>query len=200
MAERPEAHVNLSNLYLRQGRAKEAEDELNTALRLDPRSIPALVNLADLCRATGREPEAVRHLEKAVRHLAAGCGRDRARARPGLHPERPHGRSACHRLERAYRLRPGDSRYGYAYAVGLDSQGKTAEAVEGAGRVQRLRPADREVLAALATCSRRSAAIARAAIGWAQKLVDLRPEDREARALLAQVRRRRGRSARVQSA
>ncbi len=32
-------------------------------------------------------------------------------------------------LERAYRLRPGDGRYGYGYAVGLDSQGKTAEAI-----------------------------------------------------------------------
>ena len=55
VAERPEAHVNLANLYVRQGRVKEAEDELNVALRLDPRSVPALVNLADLCRATGRE-------------------------------------------------------------------------------------------------------------------------------------------------
>ena len=56
VAERPEAHVNLSNLYARQGRAKEAEVELQIALRLDPRNIPALVNLADLCRATARNP------------------------------------------------------------------------------------------------------------------------------------------------
>ena len=81
------------------------------------------------------------------------------------------------RLERAYRLRPGDSRYGYAYAVGLDSQGKTADALKVLADVHRLRPADREVLVALATYEAKRGSRS-AAIGWAQKLVDLRPEDR----------------------
>ena len=186
VAERPEAHVNLSNLYARQGRANEAEDELQIALRLDPRNIPALVNLADLCRATNREPEAVRLLEQAVgiepnaAEVVHALGL--AYIRSGRTAE------AISRLERAYTLRPGDSRYGYAYAVGLDSQGKTAEAVEVLTAVHRLRPADRDVLVALASYEakrgRRSDAI-----GWAQKLVALRPEDAEARALLAQVTR-----------
>ena len=185
VAERPEAHVNLSNLYARQGRAKEAEDELQIALRLDPRNIPALVNLADLCRATGREPDAVRLLEKAV---AIEPNAAEVVHALGLAYIR-NGRTAeaIARLERAYRLRPGDSRYGYAYAVALDSQDKTAEAVEVLTAVHRLRPADREVLVGLASYEakrgRRSEAI-----GWAQKLVALRPEDAEARALLAQVK------------
>ncbi len=186
VAERPEAHVNLSNLYARQGRAKDAEDELQIALRLDPRNIPALVNLADLCRATDREPEAVRLLEQAVgiepnaAEVVHALGL--AYIRSGRTAE------AISRLERAYKLRPGDSRYGYTYAVGLDSQGKTAEAVEVLTAVHRLRPGDRDVLVALASYEakrgRRSEAI-----GWAQKLVALRPEDAEARALLAQVSR-----------
>ena len=184
VAERPEAHVNLSNLYARQGRAKEAESELQIALRLDPRNIPALVNLADLCRATGRDPEAVRLLEQAVgiepnaAEVVHALGL--AYIRTGRTSE------AMLRLERAYELQPGDSRYGYAYAVGLDSQGRTADALDVLTAVHRLRPADREVLVALASYEAKRGRWS-AAIGWAQKLVALRPEDPQARALLAQM-------------
>jgi Flp pilus assembly protein TadD len=186
VAERPEAHVNLSNLYARQGRAKEAEGELQIALRLDPRNIPALVNLADLCRATAREPEAVSLLEQAVAIEPNAAEVVHALGLAYIRSGRTA--DAMSRLERAYKLRPADSRYGYAYAVGLDSQGKTGEAVGVLAAVHRVRPADREVLVALASYEakrgRRSEAI-----GWAQKLVALRPEDAEARTLLAQVTR-----------
>ncbi len=188
VAERPEAHVNLSNLYARQGRVTEAEAELNTALRLDPRSVPALVNLADLRRAEGREPEAVRLLEQAV-----GLAPDAAEVVHALglaYIRSGRTADAIARLERAYLLRPGDPRYGYGYAVGLDSQGKTAEAVKVLAAVQKLRPADREVLSALALFEAKRGQWT-SAIGWAQKLVDLRPEDTEARALLAQVQKQR---------
>ena len=149
VAERPEAHVNLSNLHVRQGRAKDAEDELRVALRLDPRSIPALVNLADLCRATNREPEAVRLLEQAV-GIEPNAAEVVHAPRPGVHPERPHRRRDATPAARVHAA-AGDSRYGYAYAVGLDSQGRTAEAVEVLAAVHRARPADREVLVALAS-------------------------------------------------
>jgi Flp pilus assembly protein TadD len=190
VAERPEAHLNLSNLYLRQGRAAQAEEELKVALRLDPRNVPALVNLADVCRATGREPEAVRLLEEA-----AGIEPDAAEVVHALglaYIRNGRTAEAISRLERAYRLRPGASRYGYAYAVGLDSQGKTADALKVLADVHRLRPADRDVLVALATYEAKRGNRS-AAIGWAQKLVDLRPEDAEARALLAQLQRQGGR-------
>jgi tetratricopeptide (TPR) repeat protein len=192
VAERPEAHVNLSNLYARRGLAKEAEDELNVALRLDPRNIPALVNLADLCRATAREPDAVRLLEKA-----AGIEPDAAEVVHALglaYIRSGRTAEALSRLERAFRLRPGDSRYGYAYAVGLDSVGKTAEAVDVLTTVHRLRPADREVLVALASYEAKRGQWS-AAIGWAQQLVALRPEDAEARALLSQIQQSRRRGA-----
>ncbi len=191
VAERPEAHVNLSNLHARQGRAKEAEDELQMALRLDPRNIPALVNLADLCRATAREPEAVRLLEKAV-----GIDPNSAEVVHALglaYIRNGRTSEAMSRLERAYTLRPGDSRFGYTYAVGLDSLGKTAEAVEVLTAVHRLRPADREVLVALASYEAKRGR-RREAIGWAEKLVALRPEDADARALLAQLQTRGGRT------
>jgi len=67
VAERPEAHLNLSTFYLRQGKTREAEAALQTALRLDPRSVPARVNLADFYRAEGREADGERLLAEAVR-------------------------------------------------------------------------------------------------------------------------------------
>jgi Flp pilus assembly protein TadD len=53
-ADRPEAHVNLGLFQVRRGRAAEAEAQYKTALPLDPSFVPAMVNLADLYRATGR--------------------------------------------------------------------------------------------------------------------------------------------------
>ena len=66
-AERPEAHLNLANLYVRLRRPAEAESELRTALRLDPRFVPALVNLADLLRALGRDLDGEGLLHEALR-------------------------------------------------------------------------------------------------------------------------------------
>ena len=65
-AERPESHMNLALLYAQMGRTTEAESELQTALRLDPKFVPAMVNLADLYRAQQRDEEGQRWLEKAI--------------------------------------------------------------------------------------------------------------------------------------
>jgi tetratricopeptide (TPR) repeat protein len=149
VGERPEAHVNLGNLYLRQGRLQQAEAELNTALQLDPRSVPALVNLADLCRATGREAEAERHLKAAIQIEPANAPAVHAL---GLLYVRTNRRvEALPLLERAFELGPTDARYGYVYAVALDSQGKTVDAVRVLTKVQQAWPADRDVRIALAT-------------------------------------------------
>jgi len=184
IAERPEAHVNLSNLHLRRGRTREAEDELNTALRLDPNSVPALVNLADLCRATGREADAERHLKTALR--IAPDDADVMHALGLAYIRTGRAAEGVTELGRAYKRRPAAPRYGYAYAVGLDSLGQSAEAVNVLTAVQRARPADRDVLTALAMFEAKRGERS-AAIGWARQLVALRPEDPEARALLAQV-------------
>ena len=65
-ADRPEARVNLANLYAGLGRAGDAEAELRNARFLDARFLPALLNLADLFRAKGREADAQRFLEQAL--------------------------------------------------------------------------------------------------------------------------------------
>ena len=52
-ADRPEAHLNLGLLKTRRQQLSDAEAEYRTALRLDPKFVPAMVNLADLDRQRG---------------------------------------------------------------------------------------------------------------------------------------------------
>ena len=72
-ADRPEAHLNLGLLDLRVRELAEAEAEYRTALRLDPNFVPALVNLADLERARGRDEDGA-ELLRACESFAAGPG------------------------------------------------------------------------------------------------------------------------------
>lgn len=186
VAERPEAHLNLGNLYLRQGKAAEAEAALETALRLDPRSVPARVNLADLYRGAAREADAERLLKEAVAiepdaaepHHALGLLYIRIKRRD----------EAMAELKRARDLQPSDARYGYVYAVALNDLGRTTEAIGLLTGLQRAHPADAEILVALAGYEQKRGNWSEA-IGWAEKLVRVRPDDREAHTMLDQLKR-----------
>ena len=65
-ADRPESQVNLSQIYANQGNAAGAEQALKNALHLDPGFVPALVSLADLYRALGRDGEGETLLRRAA--------------------------------------------------------------------------------------------------------------------------------------
>lgn len=166
-AERPEAHINLSNLYLKTGRARDAEASLRTALRLDPRGIAARINLADVFRAEGREAEAERVLKEA---LGIDPGAAEAHHALGLlHIRLKRYDEALASLGRAHQLRPDDARYGYVYAVGLDAVGRTARAVQVLAALHKIRPGDADIIAALAAFEERLGHPA-AAVGWSEKL------------------------------
>jgi tetratricopeptide (TPR) repeat protein len=185
VAERPEAHLNLGNLYARQGQTRAAEDELKTALRLDPQNVPARVNLADLYRASDREFDAEMLLVDAVRIDPRAAEAQHALGllliRTGRREE------AMVRLKRAHDLQPANARYGYVYAVGVDALGRTPEAVALLRDLQQANPADRDILVALATYEQKQAHWSEA-IGWADKLVRVFPDDAQAQTLLRQLR------------
>ena len=185
VAERPEAHLNLSNLYVRLGRAAAAESELQTALRLDPRSVPARINLADLYRTGGREAEAERLLRDAIRLAPDSAEAHHALGLLEVRLKRYD--EAVASLGRAYQLRQDDLRYGYVYAVGLDAVGRTGRAVQVLTALQRARPGDTDVLVALATFEERLGHPG-AALAWAESLVQARPDDPGARALRDRLR------------
>src|SRR5208337_3833094 len=65
-ADRPEAHLNLGLLYERRQLADQADAEYQTALRLDPKFVPAMVNLADLDRLRGMDSQGADLLRKAI--------------------------------------------------------------------------------------------------------------------------------------
>jgi len=65
-ADRPEAHLNLGLLDLRHQLADQADTEYHTALRLDPKFVQAMVNLADLDRLRGMDAQGADLLRKAI--------------------------------------------------------------------------------------------------------------------------------------
>ena len=185
VAERPEAHLNLSTFYLRQGMTREAEAALQTALRLDPRNVPARVNLADLYRTQGREAEGEKALAEAVRLDPRAA--EAAHALGLLYVRQGRRDEALTLLERAYTLIPRVPRYGYVYAVALHDAGSVDRAVAVLTAVHAAWPADADTLAALAMFERNRGNL-RAATAWAEKLAALRPDDPGARQLLSELR------------
>lgn len=188
-AERPEAHLNLANLHARLGRPADAESALRTALRLDPRFIPALVSMADLFRAQGRDADGEHVLLQAL-----GIAPDDAEALHALGLLRVRqGRraEAVELLRRAAAARPDSVRFSYVYAVALQSAANLDRAVRVLEEAHRRRPADRDVLLALTTYVAERGD-ARAALGYAEELASLVPDDGDVRRLVEFLRRRVG--------
>ena len=192
-AERPESHQNLALFYSQMARFSEAESELHTALRLDPRSVPAMVNLADLYRMQNRDADCQEWLEKAVALAPNAAEPIHAlgllKVRQKQYPE------AMSLLTKTASLQPENVRYSYVYAVALNSNGQVSKAISLLERAHQQRPADREVLLALITMERDSGN-APLAIQYARQLAELSSEDPQAQQLLADLLKRKGQSAR----
>ena len=172
-AERPESHMNLGNLHLQLGEWSLAEQEYQTALRIDSAFIPAYVNLADQYRVQGREQEAEEILlrgqkssDHADLHHAIGLLLVRQQRLP----------EAIISLEKAARQEPGVARYSYVYGVALQSAGREREALNVLRSAQKRHPNDREILWALVTYLVQSGS-PQEALGYAEKLRELFPQD-----------------------
>jgi tetratricopeptide (TPR) repeat protein len=125
-ADDPSAQVNLGNFYTAQAQAKLAEQAYRQALDLDPNWVPAYVNLADLYRQTGDDPEAEKLLQLGITRVPQAADLYHSL---GLVQVRLKNRQAAMRsLQRAAELAPNEPRYSYVYAVALQDTGKTAEA------------------------------------------------------------------------
>ena len=186
-AERPENHMNLALLYVQMGRTNEAESELQTALRLDPNFVPAMVNLADLYRAQQRDDEGQRWLEKAIAVAPNAVEPIYAlgllKIRQKQYPE------ALSLLAKAASLQPDNARYSYVYAVALNSTGHADGAIAVLQQAHQKHPADRQVLMGLIAFERDKGNLP-SAIAYAQQLVQLAPDDPDAKAVLAQLQGR----------
>ncbi len=127
IAERPEAHMNLGNVYMEAGDAPRAEAAFRLALRLEPRATAARVNLAELYARTGRGEDAEQllregiamNVDEAVLHHSLGLMLVRGGQRD----------AALLELQTAAGLQPDESRFVYVYAVALHSLDRPDEAV-----------------------------------------------------------------------
>jgi len=184
-ADRPEARVNLANLYARLGRAADAEAEFRAALRLDPRFVPALVNQADLFRSQGRDADGERLLQQALQTAPDNAEALHAlgllRVRQGRRAE------AVDLLRRAAERRPEFTRFTYVYAVALHGAGEAPRAIAVLEAAHASRPADRGVLLALASYLQERGDVP-GALRYAERLAALSPGDRQAQGLLQSLR------------
>jgi len=180
-AERPEAHLNLGLLHIRQAEPDAAEAEYRTALRLDPTFVPALTNLADLDRMSGKDALAAEQLRKAL--LIEANNADVTHAL-GLLLVRQHNYTdALPLLRRASELAPENIRYSYVYAIALNAVGSPGQSMALLERIHQQHPADRAVLIALVSGARNAGDL-QTAVTHARELVALNPNDPQAQELL----------------
>ena len=189
-ADRPEAHLNLGLLDLRQGRPTAAEAQYETALRLDSAFVPAMVNMADLDRARGMDQQGADLLRKAMAIEPANAA---VRHSLGLLLVRQRKyNEALEQLRRASELAPDNTRYAYVYAVALNSTGAPAEAMALLERVHQQHPTDRDVLLALVSMARDANDVP-TALRHARELLMLAPADPQLRAMIADLEKRQAR-------
>jgi len=181
IAERPESHINLGNLYVEDGDAGKAEESYLAALRMEPRAVAARANLADLYRQTQRDADAEKLLrsglvidnESAALHHSLGL----------ILVRQGQSDVALLELARAAELDSGDSRFVYVYAVALNSLGQSGQAISVLENARESFPANYDIAWALATMYRDLGRVddARAA---AERLLKQFPNDQNGGRLL----------------
>lgn len=153
-ADRPEGQLRIARVHESLGSWPAATAALEEALRLDPRFVPALVNLADVRRATGDDTEGERLLRRAL-----GIDPSSAEAWHALGlslVRQKHLDEALVMLRRAAALRPENSRFAYVYAIALADGGKLDQAVAALRFGLRQHPQDRSLLQALLNYARQA--------------------------------------------
>ncbi len=146
--DRPEAWMNLGNLHLDRGDPALAEQSYRSALKRDPRFVPAYVNLADLKRSQQSDAEAEAVLREGLRAAPDAAA---LREALGLTLVR-QGRKApaLAELAAAHKAAPDEARYAYLYALALHDAGRRADAIRVLSE-SAARSGDRDVLLALAS-------------------------------------------------
>jgi tetratricopeptide (TPR) repeat protein len=187
-ADRADAHVNVGLVRQQQGDGGRAEAEYRTAIRLDPAYTPARVNLADLYRALGREPDGEKVLRDGLAEFPADAALHHALGLALVRAKRLSAATA--ELRRAAELAPASARYTYVYAIALNSAGEGAKALRLLRDNERRHPADRDTLLALVNLLSEQGD-RRSAIGYANGLAELLPGDPSVAALVESLQRSR---------
>jgi len=173
-AERPEAQLNLGTLYADQGRHPEAERAYRKAIRLQPRFVPAYVNMAHLLSRIQREPEAEGFLRSGLELNPQSADLQHALGLSLVRQKKLD--QAMGALAMAVELAPDNARYRYVYAVALQSSGRLGEAIQVLEASHRRHPGDLEALSALVSFSREAGQRDKA-LQYARQLQRLVPDN-----------------------
>ena len=148
-ADMPEEQMNMGLFYNVTGDPIAAEKAYRTALKLSPMYVPALLNLADLYRASGMEQQAEPLLQRAITLAPDDSNSNHAMGlllvRQGKLAE------ALPYLQTAASASPWNIRYSYVYAVALWETGSKTRAVEVLESALGRHPGNRELVSALAS-------------------------------------------------
>lgn len=182
--ERPEAQVNLGNLYRDMKQSVRAETAYRKALRLQPRFVPAYLNLAQMLVDQGRESEAAELLRAGIGQVPDSADLHHAL---GLSLVRQKQTAqALPLLARAAELGKDNSRYTYVYAVALKSQGNTDKALAVLARGLERHPGDIGLLELLVAYNREKGNTEQALV-HARSLLKALPGNPEAEALVREL-------------
>lgn len=145
--DQPEGHANLGTLYLKLGRALEAERALKAAVEVDPGFFPAQNNLGQLYYQQGRMDEAELAFRRA---LQAAPGQGQLHYALGLLlEERGRTAEALPHLRAAAEALPTSGRVLRNYGLMLVKAGKKENAARVLSRAAVLLPEDSSIRAAL---------------------------------------------------
>ena len=183
---RGESRVNTALAHEFIGDMSAAEKEYRKSLEIDPAFAPALINLSEMLRRTGREQEAFAMIEKANN---AGGNLDPsiyhayglALVRQGKAPQ------GLQSLKKAMLEARENPRYAYVYLVALNSMGKSDEAYRGLRSSLRRHRYDADMLnfALSMAMQREDKPFAKST---ATALLKLNPENTELMRLLMQLK------------
>ena len=123
----PSTLATLGNLELNLGNQASAENAFKKALVIEPDYVPALLNLADLYRATNNEDKATQLLLQALK-FAPDSGAVNFSYGLSLVRQQKY-EDALPYLKAATEQQDSQARYAYVYAVALDSTSQTANAL-----------------------------------------------------------------------
>ncbi|RTZ76539.1 MAG: hypothetical protein DSZ02_00970 [Gammaproteobacteria bacterium] len=176
-AERPESQVNLGALYTDLKQYDKAEAAFRRALQLQPKFVPAWVQLARLLETRGRQREAENLLRAGLQKVPDSADLQHALGLFLVRAKRLD--DAMEPLRKAAELAPANSRYAYVHAVALHSAGNTEAALKILERAHQAHPSDIALLSALVAFNR-DAGNREAALKWARQLQALLPDNPEA--------------------
>ena len=127
-ADTPAGQLSIGNLEARLGFSILAENAYLRALEIEPHYVPALINLADHYRSSGRDSESKKLLLRALQLAPDSANTNHAYGlflvRSGKHDE------AIEYLKIAIQQQDSNPRHFYVYAVALDSRGQTDAAMK----------------------------------------------------------------------